>query len=123
MTSAQKKFYRYMISLAMMPFAIIILPFYTAYQRIFKKRAIKSKAKDIVDGFSYLVIEDSEVEKKAKARAEVCAGCKFAKYNGKLNTIVVDNKTHKIKGMYCGVCSCSLSAKVRSDDSCPLGKW
>ena len=123
MTSAQRKFYRYLVSIALMPFAIIALPFYTIYQRMFKNRVVKSKVKDIVSGFSYLVIEDSEVEAKAKARAEVCGGCKFAKYNGKLNTVVVDNKTHKVKGMYCGVCSCSLSAKVRSDDPCPLGKW
>jgi hypothetical protein len=123
MTSSQKKLLRYCVSTALTPFILIGFPIYKLYQFVFNKRVIKGKYKDIVEGFSYLVVEDSEVEKKAKERASVCSECRFAKYSGKMNVFVADNKTVKVRGMYCSVCTCSLSGLVRSDKACPIGKW
>lgn len=123
MKSSEKKLVRYAIGAVLSPLILIGLPVYKLYQLAFNKRVVKGKYKDIVDGFSYLVVPDSEVEKKAKERANVCSGCKFAKYSGKMNVFVADNKTVKVRGMYCSVCTCSLSAKVRSNDACPIGKW
>jgi hypothetical protein len=123
MTKAQKKFWRYVLWSVLFPITVVVAPLYKWYMKVAKRKQVQVKYSEIVKGFSYLVVPDSEVEKKAKQRAEICGGCRFAKFNGKLNTIVVDDKTHQIRGMYCDMCGCSLSGLVRSDKTCPAGKW
>ena len=122
--SAQRKFLRYTVGWFIWPFALIIAPIYKWYRKVVLKRKTEGKIQDIVSGFSYLVVKDSEIEKLAKKRAEICGKCPHAKYSNKVNTIVVGETVHKIKGTHCELCGCSLSAKVRSeDDRCPLRKW
>ena len=122
--SSQKKLLRYTVGLVIYPFALLIAPIYKWYRRVMLKKKTEGKIKDIVNGFSYLVVKDSEVEQLAKKRAEVCGGCRYAKYNEKVNTIVVGETIHQIKGMYCDLCGCSLAGKVRSEDEyCPIRKW
>lgn len=122
--SAQKKLLRYTIGWFIWPFVLIIAPIYKWYQKVRYNRNTKGKIQDIVNGFSYLVVKDSEIEVLAKKRAEICGKCPQARYNKKVNTIIVGETVHKIKGMYCNQCGCSISAKVRSEnDYCPLRKW
>jgi len=78
---------------------------------------------NIVSGFTNLAFPNEEVEKIAKTRAEICAGCPFATKTG-MYSVVRDNRTVTIQGMKCDKCGCNLSAKVRSiHDTCPVGKW
>lgn len=122
--SSQRKFLRYTVGLVMFPIVAIITPIYKWYRRVLLKKKTEGKVRDIISGFSYLVVKDSEVEQLAKKRAEICGGCRYAKYDKKVNTIVVGETIHQIKGMYCDLCGCSLAGKVRSeDDHCPLRKW
>jgi hypothetical protein len=67
-------------------------------------------------------IDKSEVtENLAKQRAAICSACPCAKY-GKLLAFVKDS-LKEVEGAYCSLCSCPLSAKVRSTDICPENKW
>lgn len=104
-------------------FGIIVSPFYWGY-RLFKKKKTSINYSHIVDGFSNKAFPSPKLEKIAKGRAAICAECPFAKKSKMLTTVLVDDKTKTIQGMYCDVCGCALSAKVRSqNDSCPRGKW
>lgn len=120
----KKKVLRYIVGIIMIPFVAIILPPYKLYRKLRFKQNTKGRVQDIVDGFSYLVVKDSEVEKKAIERAKICGSCPHAKYNNKINTVVVGETIHQIKGMYCDRCGCSLAGKVRGENEyCPIRKW
>ena len=120
-----KDFIRFTIGWIMYPFVILTGNIYKLYQSVVKRKTINLKYNDIVDGFSYLIVKNPEVEKVAKARAGICARCPFAEYiRSKPNTIIVGNKTHSIKSMKCSVCGCALAAKVRAmNDECPRERW
>ena len=119
-----KKLLRYTLALLMYPFVFVIGSIYKLVVTIKTHKSPKIKFNDIVAGFSYIVVQDSEIEKLATARAKICSQCPLAKYNGKLNTIMSGDTAHHIKGMYCDGCGCALAAKVRSEnDRCPKGKW
>lgn len=114
-----KKVYKILLLL----FGLIIAPFYWAY-RLTQKKKTSINYSHIVDGFSNKAFPSPRLERLAKSRAKICAECPFAKKSKALQTILVDNQTKTIQGMYCDVCGCALSAKVRSqNDSCPRGKW
>lgn len=71
-----------------------------------KKPTKASKLSEIAEGWKNIVFRNPEVEKLAKARAAICAGCK---YN-------VNSR--------CTECGCPLIAKTRSVTSyCPKHKW
>lgn len=124
LNSAQKKFLRYMVGWILYPFVLVIGPVYKWYRRIRYKKQTEMKFNDIVNAFSYLVVKDSKVEELAKQRAAICGGCKYAKYSKTMNTIVVGETVHQIKGMYCDRCGCSLAGKVRGEnEACPILKW
>lgn len=124
MGSAKRKFLRYTVGLVMYPFVLLIAPLYKWYRKVRYKKVTDTKYNDIVQGFSYLIVKDTEIERLAKERAEKCAGCKYAKYSGNLNTVVVGETIHQIKGMYCDRCGCSLAGKVRGEnETCPIYKW
>ena len=124
LTSSQKKLLRYTVGVIIFPVAAIITPLYKWYRRVALKKQTNGKVADIVSGFSYLVVKDSEIEQLAKKRADICGGCRYAKYDKKVNTIVVGETIHQIKGMYCDLCGCSLAGKLRSEDEyCPIRKW
>lgn len=118
-------FIRYCVQLILTPFLYAGGFLYHHYRQVRLKHNQKIVYKDIVDGFSYMIVKDSEVERIAKERAQVCAVCPHAKYIGKhKGTIIVQDKVVKIKSMKCNVCGCALAAKVRAMDAdCPRGKW
>lgn len=67
-------------------------------------------------------LDKSEVrESIAKKRAEICGACPNAK-QGKLLAFIKDS-LKEVEGAYCSLCSCPLSAKIRSNDICPDIKW
>jgi hypothetical protein len=67
-------------------------------------------------------LDKSEVtEAIAEKRAAFCAVCPNAK-TGMLSAFIND-RIKAIKGTYCVLCGCPLSAKVRSTDICPENKW
>ena len=123
LTKKQQQFLRYTVGVLFYPIFWIIGPLYKQYRKIRYKKDTEIKYAEIVKGFSYLVIPDSEIEAKAKQRADICAKCPWAKYSGNVNTLIHDNKTVTVKGLICDICGCSISAKVRSDQPCPIDKW
>ena len=54
-------------------------------------------------------------------KIQACENCPQKKH-GKLLTFVKDD-FKEIEGYYCGVCHCPLSALLRSDEPCKLGKF
>ena len=113
--------------------APIVVPFVllqAGIKRFINKVRIKRRGKpdivlrNIVDGWTNLVLPDQVNEELALKRANICAKCPFAKMSSGTYTIIVDNRTKNIRGMSCGKCGCPLSAKGRAkNDSCPEGKW
>jgi len=79
------------------------------------------EVKTILSGWKNYLDKSEVVEELARERAKICSLCPDAK-QGKLLTFVKDS-LKEIEGAYCGVCSCPLSAKVRSIDICPNAKW
>ncbi|RDI11971.1 hypothetical protein [Flavobacterium sp. AG291] len=77
--------------------------------------------KTILSGWKNYLDKSEVTEDTAKQRAVVCATCSNAK-QGKLLAFIKDSLT-EIKGAYCALCHCPLSAKVRSTDICPDNKW
>jgi hypothetical protein len=75
----------------------------------------------ILSGWKNYIKKPEVTETLAKQRAAVCAACLHAK-QGKLMAFIKDNLT-EVRGAYCNLCKCPLSAKVRSNDSCPRDKW
>lgn len=121
-----RNFARFCLRITLYPFVIAFANAYKWYQRKFRKREIKLKYNDIVDGFSYMIATDPKVEEVAKYRAGVCSKCPHSKYiaGGKLMTIMVNEKAHQYKAMKCDQCGCALAAKVRAmNDQCPVGLW
>ena len=115
---------RAVVTILLSPFILIAMPIHWMKRKFKHKPSSQAKFQDIVSGFSHMVVKDTAIEKMANARAAICSTCPLAKYNGKLNTIMVGDDVHQIKGMYCDQCGCALAAKVRSEnDSCPLKKW
>ena len=122
-----RKFIRkYIVRNALYPFVVMFGWFYVKYQKYFRKKAMKVKYKNIVDGFSYLITTDKRVEEIAKERARICSECVHAKTisGNKPVTVMVNDKVHSYKVMKCNVCGCALAAKVRAmNDQCPINKW
>lgn len=79
------------------------------------------KISSILTGWKNYLEKSEVVEETAKERAAICAACPFAK-QGKILTFVKDS-LKEIEGAYCEACGCPLSAKIRSNDICPNGKW
>jgi hypothetical protein len=81
----------------------------------------KTMIKEILSGWHNYLSKSEVSENLAQQRAAICAVCPHAK-QGKLLAFVNDS-LKEIEGAYCAVCSCPLSAKVRSIDICPQQKW
>jgi len=79
--------------------------------------------KEILNGYKNYFITNEVIEEKAKKRAAICAGCKFAK-KGMHAAVLPDVTLGEINGYYCSVCFCPLSVKVRSENhKCPKKYW
>ncbi|NDI99559.1 hypothetical protein GWA97_10780 [Flavobacterium sp. LaA7.5] len=77
--------------------------------------------KSILSGWKNYLSKSEVTEAVAKQRAALCAACPHAR-QGKLLTFVKDT-LKEVEGAYCNRCGCPLSAKVRSNDICPINKW
>jgi hypothetical protein len=77
--------------------------------------------KNILSGWKNFLTKSDVSENLAKKRAKSCAACPQAR-QGMLLAFIKDRLT-EIEGAYCNICNCPLSAKVRSNDTCPLKKW
>lgn len=75
----------------------------------------------MLGGWKNFIVKQEVSEATAKMRAFICEQCPKAK-RGKLLTFIKDC-LEEIEGYYCTACGCPLSAKLRSDDTCPEGKW
>ena len=77
--------------------------------------------REILTGWKNFIDKTETTEKTAQNRATICAQCPHAA-RGKLLIFIKDG-LKEIQGTYCAICKCPLSAKVRSNDICPLNKW
>ena len=75
----------------------------------------------ILSGWKNYLSKSEVSEALAKDRAVICAACPNVQ-QGKLLTFLNDS-LKEIEGTYCNTCKCPLSAKVRSNDICPIHKW
>lgn len=100
----------------------VFYPFIWIHRK-YKKRKALTNFGHIVEGFSNHIFPNDKMEDLAKTRAAICSRCPFAKYSPVAKVVIVDNRTKEVSGMYCDICGCNLSAKVRSRDWCPKGKW
>jgi len=79
------------------------------------------KAVTILQGWKNFIDKSQVTEDKAKERANICAECPEAKKAMLL--AFIEDELKEVEGAYCKQCGCPLSAKLRSNDICPLKKW
>lgn len=82
--------------------------------------AMKISIKGILEGAWNSIFVKEEIEKVAKERQDVCAGCSMnsdhAKRFNKYKTFRPD--------YHCVSCGCNIVMKTRAmAEHCPLGKW
>ena len=126
----KKDWYVLLRTIVLLPLVIVmylwysVLGFFKSNKLLKKDKPLHTiKLSNIVAGFGNLAFPNKEVEAIALKRAEICAECPNAVPSGLYN-VIADNKTKQIQGMKCDMCSCDLSAKVRSvNDTCPRGNW
>lgn len=73
---------------------------------------------EVIKGWKNFILG---LNKNAREKAKKCVTCKH-KTKGKIE-FIKDSTIKEIEGFICGKCKCPLSAKLRSDDKCPLGKF
>jgi hypothetical protein len=117
-----KRILKYVVKAIFYIGVAIFGPFVWLYNKQARRKA-RLKYNNIVDGFTNHVFPNEYIEDLAITRASICSRCPFAKHSATMKKVVVDNRTKEIQGMYCDICGCNLSAKVRSNDYCPKGKW
>lgn len=72
-----------------------------------------NKYKDIIEGWSNLLIKKDTIENIAIPRLDICANCEFNKHKPNINILST-----------CGKCGCTLEAKTRClNCKCPENKW
>lgn len=127
---SKKKSYKKIKLIILMPFVLPLYGMTQAVKYLGKVLKIKRKnkpdiiLKNIIAGWTNLVLHNPVKEETAMKRANICATCPAAKFSGGVHTVVVDKKTTQIRGLVCSDCGCPLSAKVRADyDYCPRGLW
>jgi hypothetical protein len=78
--------------------------------------------KNILNGWQNFISKSEVVEKLAEDRAGHCISCVELK-EGRLLVFIKDD-LKEIEGCYCSICTCPISAKIRSKkETCPLKKW
>lgn len=76
---------------------------------------------NILQGWQNFIDKSEVVEQVAEQRAKICSVCPEMKHG--ILTAFIKDKLTDIEGHYCNKCKCPLSAKIRSNDKCPLNKW
>lgn len=80
------------------------------------------KLANIIDGWSNYAFEGEDVRKMALERAEHCGKCPHAVK--RFYAALVVDEIKDIEGYVCNLCSCPLSALLRSpDEKCKDNKW
>lgn len=79
------------------------------------------KIKDVLTGWKNYIDKSEVIELVAEERASICSACPFAAKE-KILTFVKDD-FKEVEGLICSLCKCPLSAKIRSNSKCELGKW
>lgn len=75
-----------------------------------------------MNGWENFIFKSEVTEQLAEDRAVHCATCKHLS-KSLLLSFLRDN-LKQIEGYECGICSCPISAKIRSvAESCPINKW
>jgi len=83
---------------------------------------MRTKIKDILQGWENFIDKKETTETIAKERAKHCSKCINAK-KGML-TVFIKDELKDIQGHYCDLCYCPLSAKLRSiNEKCDLNLW
>lgn len=84
-----------------------------------------SKLNSILTGWKNFIFINPQIEKLAKVRAEICAGCDHADIEYPFKKWIPEEKRIEIiKGLGCDKCGCPLLSKLRSPlEKCPLDKW
>ncbi|WP_294823641.1 hypothetical protein [uncultured Flavobacterium sp.] len=77
--------------------------------------------KAILTGWKNYILKSEVCEAAAITRAAICSSCPSARH-GKLLAFLKDS-LQEIEAHYCAECGCPLSAKIRSNDICPINKW
>lgn len=78
--------------------------------------------KNIYTGWANFMKADEGSTALAKKRAVHCAACPHAKKG--LLTAFIKDELKEVQGYYCELCTCPLSAKLRTPDhGCPINKW
>lgn len=78
---------------------------------------------NIFNGWYNLITDNKPAFKLAKTRALICFKCEHKKDNQFIE-IFVNDKMTEIKGSICGICTCPLSAKLRSpNEKCDKKLW
>jgi len=80
-----------------------------------------TKTISILTGWKNFVSKSEVVESVAQDRAEICAACPHA--HQKMLLAFIKDSLKEIEGYACNQCGCPLSAKLRSNDKCPINKW
>lgn len=68
----------------------------------------------ILEGWKNYIFPSEAVERKAKARAEICAKCPYSQ-KGNITQHMPDGSISKGQGMVCTKCGCPLSTLLRQD--------
>lgn len=87
-----------------------------------------SKLKEILQGYTKLLMKDPETEAQALERLAECKACPSTsteKWTQAMRNAIKGTTEYKeIEEATCGICGCALMAKARSKDSvCPRGRW
>ena len=80
-----------------------------------------SKIEQIKQGWQNYLDRSEYDDEIVNKRAKICSNCDHAK-QGKLLTFIKD-ELKEIQGFYCGLCTCPLSAKIRSESKCDIQRW
>lgn len=118
-----RKVLRVVYKVLIFPVILIVAPLYKL-KRYLQNKKTNIVYADILDGFANYTFPNEKAEALAKKRAAICSKCPFVRYSGIVNTVSVGENIKEVKGMYCDVCGCGLSAKIRSlADFCPRSYW
>ncbi len=75
---------------------------------------------NILNGLRNYLFSTKEIKELAATRATICGNCDKLKKS----IVTLPESLKEIQSFKCGMCSCSLTLKIRSEkESCPINKW
>lgn len=76
----------------------------------------------VIHAWGNYILGDESKKHLAMSRATFCKSCDYAQIEPLLK-IIPDSEIPEIEGRICKKCHCPLSAKLRSNQNCPLNLW